>query len=189
MASMRACGTAAGLLSLAVLAGCGGGSGNNTTTTTTTSSPSSSSASMSLDACVVNTWTLTKESQTESGQPVPMSGGTGEKLTISADGAVTIDDSNVAELDFTNSDGSSRIKETGRGTGKVTTTDGRLHVVLDPGSTLSNQRLDANGAPQGTPYASTPDVTLDYTCTPGKQLQLSQSQGSARQVVTYTAGQ
>jgi hypothetical protein len=174
--SLRAGAAAVGVLSLAVLTGCGssgsGGSG---------SSPSSAA----VDGCLVNTWVSSAVSGETGGQAAQISGGTGEKVTIDASGAIRIDDSNTAPLHVTAQGQSAQIKEAGQGSGKVTTTGGnKLQVTLDS-STLTQQVFDPTGATaQGTPEPLPTTLTDAYTCS-SNQLQITQTESAGSQTVTY----
>lgn len=177
-ASMRTGGAAAGLLSLVVLAGCGGSSGNSTT---------SGSGSSAVDPCIVNTWVSSKIEGSLQGQTAQISGGTGEKVTIDNDGNIQIDDSNVAPLNITAQGQSVQVKQSGQGSGKVTTTGGNKMQVNLSNTTITQQAFDATGTtPQGTPEPAPSTSNLTYTCSANQQLQLSQSQSSGgNQTVTY----
>jgi hypothetical protein len=176
----RTGGAAAGLFSLVALAGCGG-SGN-------TSSSGGGGASAAIDSCLVGTWTSTGVSGTINGSPAQASGGSGEKATFNSDGSVEIDDSNTTTLQITTSGQTVALKQTGKGSGKATTTADKVTVTLDPGSTLSTQTVDASGAPLGTPDASQTTVTATFKCSQGQSLQLTQTTSSGTSTVDYKAG-
>ncbi|HXA27856.1 MAG TPA: hypothetical protein VN193_03825 [Candidatus Angelobacter sp.] len=178
----RAGGAAAGILSLAALAGCGSGSSNSS------GGSGSPSATAALDSCLVGTWVSTGVSGTIGGQPAQASGGTGEKVTINNDGTITIDDSNTTTLQISTGGQSIGVKQTGKGSGKATTAADKVTVTLDPGSTLTNQTIDSTGAPVGTPDAGPSSVTATFKCTQGQSLQLIQTTSSGTSTVNYKAG-
>ena len=168
-----------GLLCIVVVAGCGGGASDGST--------SSPTAGSTVDPCLVNTWVSISVSGEVQGQVAQISGGTGEKVTIGGDGSIQIDDSDVAPLHVTAQGKSAQVKQSGRGSGKVISSGGnRVQVTLDS-SDLAQQVFDATGAnAQGTPQAVPTAVTLSYTCSANRQLQLSQSPSSGgSQTVTY----
>ncbi len=175
-ASIRAGGAAVGLLSLAVLAGCGGSSGGNA---------SSSSSAGAIDPCLVNTWMSTKVTGTLNGQAAQISGGTGEKVTFSSDGTVNVDDSGVSAMNITAGGQSAVIKSTGQGSGKATTSGGNKLVVTLSSNSLSQQFYDPSGAPQGTPQAAPGTVNDTYTCSANQELSLTTTQTGGDVTTTY----
>jgi hypothetical protein len=176
---MRAGGLAAAVLSLAA---CGGGSSN---TSSDSSSSSSGGGSASVDSCLVNTWVSTGVSGSANGQTAQASGGTGEKVTIAADGAIQIDDSNTTLLNITAGGQSGSVKQTGRATGKITVSGDKLVVTLDPGGTLSNQAVDASGAPVGSPQPAPATVDATYKCSAGQEFQITQTSSTGVSTVIY----
>ncbi len=174
-ASIRAGGAAVGLLSLTVLAGCGGSSGGNA---------SSSSSASAIDPCLVNTWVSTKVAGTLNGQAAQISGGTGEKVTFSSDGTVDVDDSGVSTMNITAGGQSGVLKSTGQGSGKATTSGGNKLVVTLSSNSLTQQFYDPSGAPQGTPQAAPGTVNDTYTCSANQELSLTTSQSGGGEVTT-----
>jgi hypothetical protein len=169
----RAGGAAAIALGLVALAGCGG-SGNSSPTSSSTETPSPSHGS--VDGCLV-------------GQTAQVNGGTGEKISFTADGSVLIDDSAVTVMSIAANGKTVELKQSGQGTGKVTSGGtGKITVTLDSNNTLSNQVLDATGAPLGTPEPAPASLAVDYKCTAGQELQLTQHQSSGDVTVVYQAG-
>jgi hypothetical protein len=175
---MRAGGLAAAVLSLAA---CGGGSSNSSSS----SSSSSGGGGAPVDSCLVNTWVSTAVSGSANGQTAQASGGTGEKVTIAADGAIQIDDSNTTVLNITAGGQSGSVKQTGRATGKIAVSGDKLVVTLDPGGTLSNQAVDASGAPVGSPQPAPATVDATYKCSAGQQFQITQTSSTGVSTVTY----
>jgi hypothetical protein len=176
---MRAGGLAVAVLSLAA---CGGGSSNSSSDS---SSSSSGGGSASVDSCLVNTWVSTGVSGSANGQTAQASGGTGEKVTIAADGAIQIDDSNTTLLNITAGGQSGSVKQTGRATGKITVSGDKLVVTLDPGGTLSNQAVDASGAPVGSPQPAPATVDATYKCSAGQEFQITQTSSTGVSTVIY----
>jgi hypothetical protein len=182
----RAGGAAAIALGLVALAGCGG-SGNSSPTSSSTETPSPSHGS--VDGCLVGTWVATSVRGTLGGQTAQVNGGTGEKISFTADGSVLIDDSAVTVMSIAANGKTVELKQSGQGTGKVTSGGtGKITVTLDSNNTLSNQVLDATGAPLGTPEPAPASLAVDYKCTAGQELQLTQHQSSGDVTVVYQAG-
>jgi hypothetical protein len=175
--SLRACGGTAASLCLFGLVGCGAG-GNGT---------SSASPSAAIDDCLVGSWVSSAVSASANGQPVQVTGGSGERLTINADGTVNIDDSDATVMDISAGGQVAHVKQSGQGTGKLATRNGsKVTLTLDSGSSLVTEQVDAGGGVVGTPAAAPTTVDGTYQCTAGQELKLTSSQSDGTQTVTYT---
>jgi hypothetical protein len=142
--------------SLLVLAGCGG-SGS----TTARSSPGANQ----FDHCLVGTWTERTEADvvTYSGLPVQLSGGSGTKLTFSANGVEHVDYKHAQPL--TGPYGSGQYVITTRGT--VVYDLGSAANVLDFGSadfSHFSQSTSIDGR-QMAAVAPTGPTPVNYQCT------------------------
>jgi hypothetical protein len=136
-----------------------------------------------LDHCLVGTWKSMTISGglTISGARVNLTGGAGELLTITASGAIRTDDSNTAPLSGTATDGSVyRIAETGKGTGTITVTPGRIAVTLDQPTPIT-VTLTKNGTVMQTQHPGS--ATDSYSCSQGSSLVIT---GSGGTVSTYS---
>lgn len=143
----------------------------------------SASPTAVLDHCLVGSWKSVSISGglTIAGARVTLTGGAGELLTIAASGAIRTDDSNTAPLSGTATDGSVyRIAETGKGTGTVTVTPGRLSVTLDQPTPVT-VTLSKNGTVEQTQHPGS--ATDAYSCSPGVSLVIT---GSGGTVSTYS---
>jgi hypothetical protein len=141
-------------------AACGGPSG-------TSGTPGGSTGS--LDNCLIGNWTSSGVSGQVSNGTVSgsLSGGTGEKVKIQPNGALSINDAVAQPILVALVDGSTiTLQRSGSGTGKLSTVDPQLTVTLDSGGTLVTTQFGADGKQNGTP-APAAGFTATYMCTPG----------------------
>ncbi len=144
-----------------------------------------SPTAVTLDHCLVGSWKSASISGglTVGAAEVNLTGGAGEVLVIDTSGALRTDDSNTAPLTGTAMDGTAyKITETGKGTGTVSATAGRIAVKLDQ-PTQVTVTLSKNGAVVQTQHPGS--ATDSYTCSPASSLVIT---GGGGTVSTYSPG-
>jgi hypothetical protein len=171
----------AGALICLALGACGPATSTSTAVVTSTSTTSTAT----LDSCLVGDWVSTGVKLRSGSTDIQVTGGENEKVTITSDGKITVDDSNskaitVPALHQT-------AKQQGKATGTVTPKGpNAIHVQLDSGNTLATITFDENGMPTGTPSPAKGSSDFTYSCQPGATLSLITGQSTSSSTGTST---
>ena len=138
-----------------------------------------------LDPCLVGSWRSTgiSGSLTIGTAKIPVSGGAGELLTISASGTIRTDEGSTAQVSGASPDGTQYVlRQTGVATGQVTGSGGRISVTLDQPTSLTVTLLRNGTQVQSQHPGSASDT---YACLKTSSLTIT---GGGGTVTTYTPG-
>lgn len=168
---------AAVLLAALSIGGCGS---TSSTPTSPTPTPTAKLPPPVVDSCLVGTWKSSNQtsSYVDGTTTVPLSGGSGELLTLNADGSFTDGFGDAQALTGTANGHQYIVSVSGDATGRYTAAAGQVTATYDdPTKIMISLGKDGSISPVQSPATQ----TESYTCQKGVSFTATSASGSVTQ--------
>lgn len=142
--------------------------------------PETPTAAVTVDPCVVGTWTATSVTGSTDVNGTPLSitgGGDGQVVTFNSDGSAVIDNGKMSPITLQGNGRDFTEKFSGVAHGTITVSGGKISYRPASGSNAESALYAADGSQFGTP-AAIAGFTSSYHCLPKQSLELTESTGA-----------